>query len=215
MQSNESLDQLIFQHNHTLSLFTKLPPRQLFAFSGWRTTVAQQKKAENHIRDWLSEDVAGSRLCLVHAAKVYSSVRSTRTYGHHEVMAILLSTLAIWSISSFHRVVRSSSSAEFPPSCHLARAWDSADGLAKKRTIRLDKTLDASLLAAWISGQVDFRPYLAGIGTLDDQGTARRLIRDSLQQLMYSVAWCLGQAVAEVLNTHYRTKTGDLSITQL
>ncbi|CCT75887.1 uncharacterized protein FFUJ_11933 [Fusarium fujikuroi IMI 58289] len=215
LQSNGSLDQLIFQHNHTLSLFTKLPPRQLFAFSGWRTTVAQQKKAEKHIRDWLSEDMAGSRLCLVHAAKVYSSVRSTRTYGHHEVMAILLSTLAIWSISSIHRVVSSSSSDESLPIYHAACAQDSSEALAKKRTIRLDKTLDGSLLAAWISGQVDFRPYLAGIGTLDDQGTVRRLIRDSLQQLMYSVTWCLGQAVAEVLKTHYRTKTGDLGISQL
>ncbi|CVL03644.1 uncharacterized protein FMAN_15078 [Fusarium mangiferae] len=215
MQSKESLDQLIFQHNHTLSLFTKLPPRQLFAFSGWRTTVAQQKKAENHIRDWLSEDMVGSRLCLVHAAKVYSSVRSTRTYGHHEAMAILLSTIAIWSISSIHRVVSSSSSAESAPNYHAACAQDSAEGLANKRTIRLDKTLDGSLLAAWIAGQVDFRPYLAGIGTLDDQGTVRRLIRDSLQQLMYSVTWCLGQAVAEVLKTHYRTKTGDLGISQL
>ncbi|KAF4442093.1 C2H2 type zinc finger domain [Fusarium acutatum] len=215
IQSNESLDQLVFQHNHTLSFCTKLPPRQLFAFSGWRTTVAQQKEAENHIRDWLSEDMARSRLCLVHAAKVYSSIRSTRTYGHHEVMAILLSTLAIWSISSIHRVVRSSSSAELLPSYHAAWARGSVEGLAKKRTIRLDKILDGSTLAAWISGQVDFRPYLAGIGTLDDQGTARRLIRDSLQQLMYSVAWCLGEAVAEVLNTHYRTKTGDLGITQL
>ncbi|KAF5639043.1 C2H2 type zinc finger domain protein [Fusarium sp. NRRL 25303] len=215
MQSKESLEQLIFQHNHTLSLFTKLPPRRLFAFSGWRTTVAQQKKAEKHIRDWLSEDMVGSRLCLVHAAKVYSSVRSTRTYGHHEAMAILLSTIAIWSISSIHRVVSSSSSAESVPNNHAACAQDSAEGLAKKRTIRLDKTLDGSLLAAWISGQVDFRPYLAGIGTLDDQGTVRRLIRDSLQQLMYSVTWCLGQAVAEVLKTHYRTKTGDLGISQL
>ncbi|KAI8724268.1 hypothetical protein NCS52_00284500 [Fusarium sp. LHS14.1] len=89
------LSRAVQSHIHLLSLFVRLPVRELFAFSGWRVTEIQRATNVTKLRHWIQNNKE-AKIAVTHACRAWSTIRTKPTAAQHEGMGVLLAALAIW-----------------------------------------------------------------------------------------------------------------------
>ncbi|KAL2848908.1 cytochrome P450 [Aspergillus pseudoustus] len=85
-------------HIHIVSVFIRIPPSELFAFSGWRVTEAQQVKAAMKLQRWMQSQRGDARAALMHACCAWSAIRTGRTAAQHECEGLLLCSMTIGAL---------------------------------------------------------------------------------------------------------------------
>lgn len=205
--SAERLGWVTLEHNHVLSLMVHLPLRELFAFSGWHVNEAERCEADARLASWVRDERPRSRLVVYHAAKLYSYIREHPLRAYSETMSFLTATLAIWAIMSFGA---SGSGCD-----GLEQSWPSGNNddeqfvhhPAHIKTLRFDKSTDRTIVDGWVSGKASVRPYLAGVGALEDIMVIPLLIRESLRVLRVKLSGAFSYAVSSVLQAHFESKS--------
>ncbi|KAK1517852.1 uncharacterized protein CCOS01_12109 [Colletotrichum costaricense] len=179
------IQRITLQHNHAFSLLLHMPLRVLTAFSGWGVSPQVREAADGRLSLWLRQNKGKARVIIYHAAKLFSYIRNHPTCGHHENNALLYATLSMWIHTLFNRHQTSS-----------------------LRTHRLDKPNHQEALVQWLSGDSDFRLYVAGIGDLNDERASDRLVQESVRILTRKSGWSLGLAVSMVMRAQWRSNRG-------
>lgn len=158
------LSRAVQSHIHLLSLFARLPVRELFAFSGWRVTEAQRATNVTKLRHWIRNSNE-AKIAVTHACRAWSIIRTKPTAAQHEGIGVLLAALAIWAWIEL---------GERP----------AAEDVNKLPTIRLDD-FDKET-RGWSTDGGHKRIYLGGVGCLWDCGVSKRLVSETVQILKRS-----------------------------
>ncbi|KAF4855946.1 hypothetical protein CGCSCA4_v001045 [Colletotrichum siamense] len=127
------------------------------------------------------ENEGKARIVVYHAAKLLSWLRDHPTNSHHEPMALLTGTLALWMFTALGKHNKPESSSR-----SLMQSSPASDGTARFVTLRLDKEIGEEILVKWTSGDRGTRPYIGGVGSLIEQG------------------WSLSIAIGMVLRAQYK-----------
>ncbi|UPK97099.1 hypothetical protein LCI18_008034 [Fusarium solani-melongenae] len=147
------LSRAVQGHIHLLSLFARLPVRELFAFSGWRVTEAQRATNVIKLGHWIQNNNE-AKVAVTHACRAWSTIRTKPTAAQHEGIGVLLAALAIW-------------------------AWielgqrPATEEVSKLPTVRLDDFDEET--KDWYTDGQHKRIYLGGVGCLWDRGASNRL----------------------------------------
>ncbi|KAF3800930.1 hypothetical protein GCG54_00010204 [Colletotrichum gloeosporioides] len=195
----DTFKSLINQHYHALSLLSHFPLRQLNSFSGWRISPTIRQTVDRKLSIWLEENEAKARIVVYHAAKLLSWLRDHPTNSHHEPMALLTGTLALWMFTALGKHNKADSSSR-----SLLQSSPASDGTPKLVTLRLDKEIEEETLVKWTSGDRGMRPYMGGVGSLIEQGASRRLVQESQRIFSLQTGWSLSIAIGMVVRAQYK-----------
>ncbi|KAH6995762.1 fungal-specific transcription factor domain-containing protein [Ilyonectria sp. MPI-CAGE-AT-0026] len=189
------MGRLAIQHNYLMALLLQIRARELFAFSGWRIDDAERAKSCFRLQRWGKERGSEARCAVFHAAKAFSCLRTYPTQGYHKTQCILLSTLMIWA---------------YVDCCaprNVEPTVDYGANEARAITLRFDKcSLDDSMVEEWLRNGEKVRPYLAGVGSLEERGATTRLIKETVRLLTSDESWPLSYTVRFLLQDHYSSK---------
>ncbi|KAK0624508.1 Zinc finger protein MSN2 [Lasiodiplodia hormozganensis] len=190
-------------HIHLLGVLLRVSLRDLFAFSGWRADSggeAVRRACTRLRRRYNSSPRAAQELrrAVLHAARLFESLRSGSTRAHHEPIALLVAVLTVWLYSVLDDNV--------PPGSAGAADEDEAEDDCRRRTLLLgreqnDKGAEDAWVAAGAAAESGISVRLGGVGCIrgGGGGTDRRLIREAVRMLLERRAWNLSEAVAGVL----------------
>lgn len=188
---------LAIQHNHVLALLLRISPRELFAFSGWRIDDAEREKSCSRLQRWGKQRSFDARCAVLHAAKAFSCLRTYPTQGYHHTHCTLLSSLMVWAY------IDCCAPSDVEPTI------EGRVGEVRAITLRFDKcSLEDPMVAKWLRTEERIRPYLAGVGSLEDHGATARLIKETARLLDIDESWPLSYTVRFVLLGHYNAKAG-------
>ncbi|KPM36148.1 hypothetical protein AK830_g10424 [Neonectria ditissima] len=191
---------LAIQHNHFLALLLRISPRELFAFSGWRVDDVEREKSRSRLQRWGKKRSYEARCAVFHAAKVFSCLRTHPTRGYHQTQCTLLSSVMIWAYIDCCTIPV------------VEPTIEGRSGEARVITLRFDKcSPEDPMVAAWLRNGEGARPYLAGVGSLEERGAAARLIKETARLLDTDKSWPLSYRVRFVLLKHYSAKTAYLN----
>ncbi|KAG9496469.1 hypothetical protein J7337_011245 [Fusarium musae] len=150
---------------HMVSLLIYFPTREVIAFGRWRVTKTQHSMVVGKLKRWMS-DTRSAREALIHACRIWSQIRLSRTNAHHEAPAFLHSAISIWALVEH------------------SKEFDVGDEFP---TLRLDaSSQDAK---SWAAGNDKKRLYLSGVGLLGHRGALARLINETARLLEGKIAW--------------------------
>ncbi|KAF5627301.1 uncharacterized protein FTJAE_9386 [Fusarium tjaetaba] len=150
---------------HMVSLLTYFPTREIIAFGRWRVTKTQHSMVVDKLKRWMSNP-RSAREALIHACRIWSQIRLSRTNAHHEAPAFFYSAISIWALVEH------------------SKEFDVGDEFP---TLRLDaSSQDAKY---WAAGNEKKRLYLSGVGRLEHRGALARLINETARLLEERIAW--------------------------
>lgn len=176
-----NLTRVVLDHIHLASIFLHIPCRELFAFSGWRVTEAQQVRIATKLQRWM-QNQSEARTVLMHAGRVWSAIRMKRTAAQHESMGFLLASITIWALIELQNRPSSNEVDTLP-------------------TVRLDGNSDDVM--RWATSTEAKRLYLGGVGCLWGEAAIARLVRVTVEILDGGMAWPQAKVTAPVLRQHY------------
>ncbi|KAF5695636.1 hypothetical protein FDENT_261 [Fusarium denticulatum] len=152
---------------HMASLLIYFPTREVIAFGRWRVTETQHSMVVGKLKRWMSNP-RNAREALIHACRIWSQIRLSRTNAHHEAPAFLHSAISIWALVEHSEEFDVGNADEFP-------------------ILRLDgSSRDAKY---WAAGNEKKRLYLSGVGLLGHRGALARLINETARLLEERIAW--------------------------
>jgi hypothetical protein len=195
--STETLGRLTLEHNHLLNVLLQLPLRELMAFTGWRVNEVQRHEADLRMAHWVRSEPVMTRFVVYHAAKAYNYIRGRPFRTYSDTMTFLTSTMAMWAVTI---------SIDHDPQPSLPFANDHPFGLGRLRTLRFDKPTDHSAILGWVSGTADARPYLSGVGALEDSTATPLLIRESVRVLQVKLQCPFSDVVSKILQSQFELK---------
>ncbi|KAE9571786.1 hypothetical protein CGMCC3_g12112 [Colletotrichum fructicola] len=196
---SDTFKSLINQHYHALSLLSHFPLRQLNSFSGWRISPTVRQTVDRKLSIWLEENEGKARIVVYHATKLLSWLRDHPTNSHHEPMALLTGTLALWMFTALGKHNKPDSSSR-----SLLQSSPASDETPRFVTLRLDKEIQEQMLVKWTSGDRGMRPYMGGVGSLIEQGASRRLVQESQRIFSSQTGWSLSIAIGMVVRAQYK-----------
>lgn len=158
---------------HVVAILREIPLRLIYASVGWQANNAEMQKSRDRLEVYLQRHQSTARICLWHASKVYSSLRTMLYPAYYYSLSI---TIAVSYILLYDQIVQ----------CPAPQG----------DLLRLDKVVKKPDLDAWTSCVQDFRVHITGIGTLDNSESSCRLLVDAEKILRSQRPW---QGIARVL----------------
>lgn len=158
---------------HIIAILREIPLRIIHASFGWQASVTEMQRSREMLKAYLQRNQSTARICLWHAAQIYSSSRGL-CYPAHFVS--LSYTIAVSYIVLYAQIVQSPA-----PLGDL---------------LRVDKVVEKPTLDTWTKSAQDFRAHITGIGMLDSVGSGHRLLVDAEKALRSQRPW---RSMAQVL----------------
>jgi len=166
----------------------------------------QLQKYRKEIVRWFLQDQYKSRLSLVHAGAIFWHVRRYSHDSFLQPFAVFLSTLVIWAYAtSFQALNQPKSlaselnrSATRNPSrrqlvvvdsddfLHQETDSDIADSMIDSPYINLDRPCDDELIQTFVRHGTKMTGYMAGIGNINQIGSAVKILREGVKILLNS-----------------------------
>lgn len=176
---------------HLFSILRQVDLKTIYSFSGWQANEREIEAAKRDLRSWMRHNPASARMCLCHAVKIFSTLRSRHHFAHCDPFCLLISTLFIWSFNEFVL-------------CELSPTIQETSDGREPPSLRLDRLVERRPLEEWIQNGGNVRIHIMGVGPLNGRRSSQRLLMECRKILLSRSGWsglCCGiaNAIAQIL----------------
>lgn len=163
------LTPLALQHIYMAGICSYISIGDLVTFSGFRVSVDERNAEDERLRHWIEQEPAEARDAVVHAARLFTSIRNNRSSAPQEGVSLLMASLTM---------------------CMYAELSPPVDAADRQREIlRLGGDEDAWRTTAWIMGDESMRPHLARIGDLQGDDASTAIVHEAAQLFQSRQSW--------------------------
>lgn len=151
---------------HVIGMLREIPLRSMYASMGWQASGEEVERSKERLKKHLVKNVRSARICLWHAAQIYTAMRHEDNPGCHASLAFCISLNYIFL---YDQLVSCQASQDAP--------------------VRPDKLVDKPSIEAWTKSAKSVQIHITGIGIFDGRGSSSRLLIDASKILTAHKSW--------------------------
>lgn len=178
---------------HYVSIRLLVPLTRLCALTGWMASEQATAEARQELRAWIRHDGENARRAVMHAARLFGLLRTQATNSYFEAHYVLLASLTLWAYALLEpEAVDQDSRAH---ALSMLAASSSSHGVS----VRLDAIEEAAGMEQWTRYGMALVPNVAGVGSMQGQAGALRVVGEAQRLLVQRASWPISQKFAAVL----------------